>query len=262
MYSSRNRRYRIRRVRLWILAWFFGTAALLVGGLVINQVVNPGPPAPAEMPISVPTPTWGDTSSPSPSAAPTASPKTKNSSSALTGPVQVVQGKRQVNGIELGFPHSTAGAVSAAYADTTEVLSTLDPDRAAAVMRLVADPSWTGAPQQAAEGAVNDRKDLGLPAAGPVLDGTSVQTEPVEYQVRNAMPGTVLVLLLCDGVFTTPAQGTTTQVGVFPFQMHWTGGDWKVQSIPASDAYLKLAAEPDSPQSAASGWQQLQAAGA
>ena len=52
----------------------------------------------------------------------------------------MIQGRELINGVYLGFPHSTAGAVSAADDVVSEVFSTLDPDRAAAVMRLTADP--------------------------------------------------------------------------------------------------------------------------
>lgn len=246
MYGYRRR----RRWTFWFMVWFFGTLGVMVVGLAVQQLISPSPVQPC-CAVSV-----GPSSS---SAAPV--PSQSAGSPALTGPLQAVQGSQQINGVELGFPHSTVGAVSAADADATEVLSTLDPDRAAEVMRMVADPSWTGAQQQAAEGAVNDRKDLGIPATGPVPDGTSVQTEPAEYQVRDVTPGTVLVLLLCDVAMTTPGQGTTTEVAAFPFRMHWSGGDWKVQSVPVSNAYLKLAVEPDSPQAAAAGWQQLEPAG-
>lgn len=254
MYSPGNRGYRFSRFKRWFLVWFFGTLALMAAGLVIDRAVNPGPPAPGRMPVSVPTPPWGDTSSPTPPATPTGKP-------ALAGPVQVVQGKQQINGIALGFPHSTVGAVSAAYADAAEVLSTLDPDRAAAVMRMVADPSWPDAPQQAAAGAAGDRKRLGLPVGGPVPDGASMQIVPAEYQVRGVTPDQVLVMLLCDASITTPGQGTTTEVGVFPFRMHWYAGDWKVQSVNATQDDLRLAVEPGSPQAAADGWQQLEPAG-
>src|SRR6202044_2570724 len=92
-------------------------------------------------------------------------------SPALSGPVQVVQGREQVNGVYLGFPHTTAGAVSAADYVVSEVFSTLDPDRAAAVMRLTAAPSYASALQQAAQGVISDREDLGIWASGPVPAG-------------------------------------------------------------------------------------------
>lgn len=267
MLPSGNYGYRRRRFTRWFVIWFVATLAVMVLGLVIEQAIDPGwpaprnTPAPSEMPISVPTPPWGDTSSPErkPKPSPAATPTGNHA--ALTGPVQVVQGTQQINGVELGFPHSTPGAVSAADADATEAVSTLDPDRAAAVMRMIADPSWPNAPQQSAAGVTAERKQLGLPANGPVPDGASVQTVPVEYQVRDATPDQVLVLLLCDGSITTPGDGTTTRIGVFPFQMHWSAGDWKVQSVNATQADLKLAVEPDSPQAATDGWQPLESAG-
>ena len=261
MYSPGNRGYRFNRFKRWFLVWFAATAALLVGGLVIEQAVDPGWPAPRnaptprEMPISVPTPPWGATSSPASSAA--AIPAGE---APLTGPVQIVQGKQQINGVALGFPHSTVGAVSAAYADATEVLSTLDPDRAAAVMRMVADPSYANGPQDAAEGTVNDRKGLGLQPSGPVPPGASFEIEPAEYQVRGVTPDRVTVLLLCDFIVTMPGQGTQTRVGVFPTPVHWAQDDWKVLPQTSAD-YENLSAEPGSPQAASLGWQALDPAG-
>lgn len=248
-----HRGHRARRWRRWFLVWFFGTGAVMVIGLVIEQAVNPGPASTFGEP---PPRTPSASSSPSPAGA-SASPA---GAPALTGPLRLVQGSQQVNGVELGFPHSTAGAVSAADEFLTAVGSTLDPDRAAAVMRMAADPSYTDGPQQAAQGAVSDRKALGLPTGGPVTPGASFQIEPVEYQVRDVTPDRVTVLLLCDGVSTLPGRGTQTRIGVFPVPVHWAQDDWKALPPPSAD-YENLAAEPDSPQAAADGWQQLEPAG-
>lgn len=235
-----------RRLR-WALAYVFGVLALAVVGLVIEAAVSPGPKSPQSLPpTSLPTPPWV-TSAPLPAA---------STHPALTGPVQLVQGRQLINGVYLGFPQSTAGAVSAADAVVTEVGSTLDPDRAAAVMRMTADPSFTGAPEQAAEGALNDRKDLGLPSDEPVPDGASVQIVPVDYQVRGVSADLVTVLLLCDFVSSVPGQGTQTQIGVFPVRMHWVQDDWKVLAV-GGDSYSSLVADPGSPQAASLGWQVL-----
>ena len=255
MYTGNRRRRWVR----WGLAWFVGTLALMVIGLVIEQAVAPAPKGPQSlMPSTIPA--LPGAPGTTPAAAPSPSRSAAGSSPALTGTVQVVQGTQEVNGVSLGFPHSTVGAVSAAYSFMTEIGGTLDPDRAAAVMRMTADPSYSNAPQQAAEGAVNDRKAFGLPASGPLPPGASLETEPVEYQARNVAPNQALVLLLCDFISTVPSQGTNTRIGVFPIQMHWSGGDWMVQSVGGS-SYTNLAAEPDSPQSAALGWQELDPAG-
>jgi hypothetical protein len=248
-------RDRARRWFRWGLLYLAGVAALAVIGLVIEAAVSPGPSAPQSFPpTSLPTPPWVTSDSATPS------PSTKTTSPALTGPVRVVQGQELINGVYLGFPQSTVGAVSAADAFVTEVFSTLDPDRAAAVMRMTADPSYTNAAQQAAEGVVNDRKHFGLPDRGPVPDGASLQVEPVEYQVRYVNPDQALVLLLCDFISTVPEQSTQTMIAVFPVLAHWASGDWKVLSV-GTNSYLNLAAEPGSPQAASLGWQELDPAG-
>jgi len=227
----------------------------MVIGLVIEQAVDPGPAQPQSLvPTAIPTPPW--VTSPAPAPSPSATP----TSPALTGTVQLVQGREEINGVYLGFPHSTVGAVSAADEFVAEIGSTLDPDRAATVMRMTADPSYANAPQQAAEGAVNDRESLGLPASGPVPQGASFEILPVEYQVQDVTPDQVTVLLLSDFISTLPDQGTQTKVGVFPARMHWAENDWKILADTSAN-YENLSADPDSPQAASLGWQNLEPAG-
>jgi hypothetical protein len=224
-------------------------------GLVIEAAMSHGPRQPQTFSPVVPTPPWA--SSARPAVTSTHPPKPSASPSPpLDGPLEVVQGRELVNGVYLGFPHSTAGAVSAADDVVSEVFSTLDPDRAAAVMRLTAGPSYGDAPQQAAQGAASDRRALGIPATGPVPAGYSLLVQPVEYQVRDVTADDATVLLLCDFTSTQPGTGTQTRVAVFPVKVRWAQADWKVASFgTSSDA--SLAAEPFSPQAASLGWQQL-----
>jgi len=252
MYPYRPRRRWLR----WILAYLAGTVAVMVIGLCIEGVVSPAPQDPPD--LIGPTPLWAQPASPATAARPSARPRASASSgtAALSGPLALVAGRQVINGVELGFPHSTAGAVSAAADTAGEVFSTLDPDRAAAVMRLTADASYADAPQQAAHGAASDRQYLGVPAAGPVPAGYSLVTEPVEYQVRDVTADSALVLLLADFTTTQPGEGTQTRVAVFPFPMSWADGDWKAAD-PGNASYLSLAAEPFSSQAAALGWQEL-----
>lgn len=247
MYSRYRRWFRLG------LLYVAGVLVLMVIGLVVEVAISPRHAPQPLPPTKVPVPPWAVTATPSPSP-------TNSSQVSLTGPLKVVQGRQFINGVYLGFPHSTTGAVSAADEFLTLIASTLDPDRAAAVMRMVADPGYLSGPQQAAEGAANDRRDLGVPASGPLPQVLSLQTEPVEYQFRDVTADRVTVLLLCDFVATVPGQGTQTRVGVFPLQMHWASGDWKILP-PVTTDYSSLSAEPGSPQAAASGWQPLLQAG-
>jgi hypothetical protein len=241
---------RVRRRLRWIAAYLAGVCVLAVIGLVIEAGLasKDGKPQ-AIPPAALPTAQW-EALSPTHGAMASPSP-------AFTGPVQVIAGSQAVNGVWLGFPHSTIGAISAAAALASEAGSTLDPDRAAAVMRMTADPSYADGPQQAASGAVSDRTALGLPASGPVPEGYGLDLSPQEYQVRDVSADRVTVLLLADIIATTPGQGTTTKVGVFPVALHWAQGDWKVLPTPAT-GYSGLIAEPGSAQAASLGWQELQ----
>ncbi len=239
--------YRPSCARRWarrLVLYLVGVSVLAVIGLIIQAGLTSRDGKPQAIPpTSLPTAQW---QAMTPTPAVTASP-------ALTGPVQVIGGSQEVNGVALGFPHSTAGAVSAAVALATEVGSTLDPDRAAAVMRMVAGPSYANGPQQAASGAASDRTALGLLAGGPVPQGYDLELSPQEYQVRDITADRVTVLLLSDIIATTPGEGTTAKVGVFPVAMGWAQGDWKALTAPATD-YSGLTAEPGSAQATSLGW--------
>jgi hypothetical protein len=169
----------------------------------------------------------------------------------------VIQGRELINGVYLGYPASTQGAVSAAAEFMTQIGSTLDPDRAAAILRLVADPSYSSGPQDFAQGTASERSDLGLPISGPAPAGASVVLEPAEYQARAITGRQATVLLLADDVITLPEQGTQTRIGVYPLRMHWAEGDWKILQPDNATSYSPLSAEPGSPQAAAIGWQEL-----
>jgi hypothetical protein len=248
MYPSRT--YRIRRGTKILVGVAAAALVFTAIGLIIMQVVSPTGGGNSLLPPPVPNLFGSSPASSSPTA--TEPP--------LTGPVQVVQGSQLINGVYLGYPHSTQGAVSAADEYLTELGSTLDPDRAAAIMRLIADPSYTDGPQQAAKGAVSDRQDLSLPTSGAIPDGASLVVDPVEYQVRGVTPDQVTILLLCDFISTLPSQGTQTRIGVFPMRMHWAEADWKVLASDNS-SYTSLSAEPGSPQAAENGWQSLELTG-
>lgn len=175
--------------------------------------------------------------------------------SAPDGPVTVIPGKHTINGVELGFPHTVAGAISAAADDETE-LTTLDASRATIVGRLIADPSNSNLPSDAANGAESFREAFGIPATGPVPAGYSFHFKATEYQLRNVASDKVTVLLLCDLSYTQPRLGVNSRIGVFPLFMHWVHGDWK-ENGDAGPVYMYLSAAPHSARASALGWKAL-----
>lgn len=237
---------RPRRVLPVLVVAVIGLLAFVAVGVAVESALSPHKPENTRPPAADPLP-----------GAQASTPRTTSAApSPANGPITLVQGISLINGLRVGYPHSLTGAVSAAVEYWTQLGSTLDPDRAATVARLTANPTWIGAPATFAEGPTNVRKTLGLAASGPVPTGASVQLEPVEYQVRDASANTVTVLLLADYTTTTPAEGTTTHVGVFPLDLIWTAGDWKIADANSQDD-ASLAALPGSAQASANGWQEM-----
>lgn len=176
-----------------------------------------------------------------------------------TGPLKLIRGARLVNGVQVGYPHSSVGAVSAAVEYWRQLGSTLEPDRAAAVARIVAVDAWSDAPDTLAKGPAATRKALGLPAQGQLDPGTSVILSPVEYQVRSVTGSSIQVLLLATYTTSVPGTGMQTRMGVYPLDLVWSGGDWRVPAPSGTSTtdYTSLVAEPGSPQASAKGWQEM-----
>lgn len=171
------------------------------------------------------------------------------------GPVTLIPGTRVINGVQLGFPHTTVGAISAA-ADLVSEVYTLDPSHASAVARLMADSSVPELIHDAALGAGSLRKEVGISPTGPVPAGYSAHIVAVEYQVRNVTANKVMVILLCDFAYTKPGGKVYSTIGVLPFLMHWERGDWKDAGY-TDPAYMSLIAQPDSAKAASLGWKPL-----
>lgn len=242
-----------RRVLPRLLAAVVVLLAAVAVGVAIESQLGPRAPKTYTPPAAVPLPgAAAGTLQPSSSAS--ARPSAK---AALTGPLQLVEGAQLVNGVRVGYPHSTVGAVSAAAEFMRQIGSTLDPDRAAAVGRLVAAPSWSNAPQELAQGPKSTRKQLGLPTTGQTPQGASVVLAPVEYQVPSATGDEAKVLLLATYTTSSPAHGVQTRMGVYPLEMSWSAGDWHVLAPTGDASYTGLTAQPDSPQAEAKGWQEL-----
>ncbi|HUC58063.1 MAG TPA: hypothetical protein VMA95_11730 [Streptosporangiaceae bacterium] len=169
--------------------------------------------------------------------------------------LRLVAGTGCVNGICTRYPHTRAGAVSAAVEFMTELGSTLDPDRAAAVARLAADPSYLAAAQDAAASVIAARRSLGLPSSGSLPPGTAALLVPVMYQVHDGSPDRPTVYLLFDYTLTAQS-GTAEHTGVTEVRLTWTPRSWRLLSPPAHDP-AALLATPGTTEAAAKGWEAM-----
>lgn len=193
--------------------------------------------------------TRSDTPSPAPSKSPLPTP---------SGAVTLIQGAHLADGIEVGYPRTTVGAISAAAEYLEAVTSTLDPDYAASVMRVAGDSASSALPTNLGESTVTLRADLQLPTSGPLDPPIAFQTTAEMYQLRDTSVDNVLVLLLTDSTFINAHGGTAQTTGVFPVHMRWTDGDWKLEAIGgAGQNYGGLAETPDTQAAVNQGWKAL-----
>lgn len=199
---------------------------------------------------------------PAPTAVTTPSPSSQAGDEA-TNPapaasrLRLVRGRHTANGVQVGYPHSRQGAVSAAVEYWTQ-LATLDPDRKAAIGREIADANWAGAADFFANGALKTRRSLGLSATEDVPPGASIQVTPMNYQLRHESRDSVTVLLLSYLVTTTPQAGTVSRSMVAPLGMRWDGLDWKVVQPQESDPdYAETIAKIGTPRVQELGWLEM-----
>lgn len=184
-----------------------------------------------------------------------------SSAATPSGPISLVHGARVADGIEVGFPHTPVGAVSAASEYVDAAASTLDPDYAASVMRVAGDPGNTALPSSLATSILKLRSELQLRSDGPLDPPVTFQTTAQMYQLRNVAADDILVLLLTDSTFVNARGGTAQTTGVFPVQMRWIAGDWKIGAIGRTGQdYSALAAIPDTQAAVKQGWLALIAA--
>jgi hypothetical protein len=173
-------------------------------------------------------------------------------------PLRLVPGDKTVDGVRVGYPRSTVGAVSAAIEYWTQLGSTLDPDRARRIGGRVAARSWKDAADELAQGPVNTRRQLSLPTKGALPAGASISLGPVAYQVRDAKATSMTVLVLAYLITTTPTDGTVSRLGVFPAPMRWDDDDWRLAADERHTDYRRLQTTPGSAEAAAAGWLEFQ----
>ncbi|MET8160327.1 hypothetical protein ABZT47_28545 [Sphaerisporangium sp. NPDC005289] len=236
---------RRRPVVFYLFVIALGLVTYVVVGLVVQTALMPKRPSDHRVPAAAPIPGW-------------VVGIHQDGSLVRFGehppPLQLLPGSRMVHEVSVGYPHSMLGAVSAAVEYWGQIASTLDAARAAQVGTVIADPVWKTAATKLSEGPINTRRRLGLPTNGPVPDDASVLLTPVSYQIRQIAPDSVTVILLGYYQITLPGQDPQNRIGVFPLQMRWVAGDWKMPSPTLSADYSGLQALPGSDEAAVFGW--------
>ncbi|MFF3208390.1 hypothetical protein [Streptomyces sp. NPDC002962] len=141
------------------------------------------------------------------------------------------------DGLQLGFPHTTEGAVAQLVAaNTTDVegstsVTDVQTERYDAYMSAAdrSDANRKKVEEAAAKVDAQLRQKLGLPASGDMPSGAYVRSTVVGYQVVKESTDEVGVYLLARAIEkageTAPEQDSYTRTLM---AARWEGGDWKM----------------------------------
>jgi len=133
------------------------------------------------------------------------------------------------SGVPVGYPHSSDGAIAAAYG-YSRIASGVDVDETLAAIEVMAYPSSTWFARDRddlADGLVAQRTALGLSAVGPAT-GASFSITPAGFQLLDDEPRQVRVLTL-NIVSAVAVNGKRTSgTVVLDWTLRWLGDRWRV----------------------------------
>lgn len=161
-----------------------------------------------------------------------------------------------VDGVPTGYPHSLPGAVGAAYG-YSRIASGLDVEATLQAVEAFADPvaRWfSGARGRLADGLTAQRRDVGLPAVGPV-GSASLTVTPAGYQLDGTPGPDALTVLTLNVLSAVAADGTRTSgVVVLRWPLRWDGKRWLVTGMYSAPQDAARAVTPSTTQAQAQGW--------
>jgi len=218
------------------------------------------PPAPGAPAVK---PTGTAPSAPSAPSGPAATATPGTVQALPDGPLHLPAATGNIAGVPVGYPHTTSGAISAAYHYSQALAGTLNADRGAAIAHVVADaPSWPKASDEIAAIVTNTRHGLGLPERAATGETAFITGTPQAFMLRSpATLDEVDVLLLARIDSYSPTSGNRATAQVVDTPMHWNGSDWRLadpQPVSASDR-THLTVDPNDPAALALGWRKVSA---
>ncbi len=171
------------------------------------------------------------------------------------GPLILPMPDTVVDGVPVGYPHTTEGAISAAVRYTQAAI-TLDVAQARRVGDLAAASSYLDAGAEFALAVESSREGLGLAPRGPT-DGAYLTYQARAYLVRDATPPRVEVWVLgiVDGAGPVTSGLSRTGPAVAQHLMVWLDGDWRLTDT--GDTPDVEAPAPGSAAAYAEGWRDL-----
>ena len=150
------------------------------------------------------------------------------------------EGSDQVDGMLTGFPHDEQGAVATAVAVTRAQIG-FDPDQAAAVAAVYADPAERVAFEELAQSAVGNRREqAGLCPTQEPPAPTAYAATPLAYTVTEVGPDQYAVHLLSWITLTSTSAEVKDHLYVGTQLLTWSDDDWRL-AMPTADLRRDLA---------------------
>ncbi|WP_018504997.1 hypothetical protein [Parafrankia discariae] len=134
------------------------------------------------------------------------------------------------NGVPLGFPHTTTGAVSAAVGWISLLMPRSDADQTD-IFATIATPDYL----QRTEGVVDDGyQPPDLPA------GSALFFRPLGTQVLTTQPDHTTIALLYASRVSGDHTPSAPLVASVTWELLWTGDDWRLDNIHPTPASARL----------------------
>jgi hypothetical protein len=233
-------------------------AVVFAGGMLFGRTI--GRQAASQDPAAVPAASAPQaTSAPAGSQeeAPTVTagtPEANPAASRTAGPRKVV------DGVGVGWARTRKGALGAAtsYAMVLSGDLLFDNVRRDKALAVLAAPEARAGLQRAwAETVPVLRRQLRLPATGPVADKVVLWTSPLGYSIKRSDDAAARI-----AIWTTSFAGSTTGIpvvvgyGVTTIDLKWVGGDWKQVRATTRPAPIPLPPDNEVPSAASAFVQQ------
>ncbi|MFJ2110796.1 hypothetical protein ACIOEX_02515 [Streptomyces sp. NPDC087850] len=137
-------------------------------------------------------------------------------------------GAEKVGDLPVKFPHSPEGAASMAVASARNAWSFDPAEVKAGILTYASDRYRDAMAASAEDGAKGNREFAGVPGAGPIPPGATLNAWPIGVKWAAVGSNTVDVLVLLR-VTSVPGEGAEpkTTLVVVPGRAVWESGDWK-----------------------------------
>lgn len=160
------------------------------------------------------------------------------------------------NGVPVGYPHTTKGAVAAA----ARYLQSMNPLASPKKLDKYVETSYVKRDQEKGKKEYRNmgretRKTLDAPQKGPVPESFIATIDPKSYIVYPRSGGQVEVWILAKMDRARSGKPAETDTDAWPSIMEWSDGDWKETMKYASEK--PKVAEPNTTKAAEAGWKQL-----